>query len=1014
MNDKRTIIGIATILATLLLALGNDAMAGVTGKITGRITDQKGQPLPGVNVTIEGVKRGAITDTEGRYLILSVDPGVYTFTASMIGYDKVTKKDLKVVADWTTTVDFRLTETTLEMTEVVVVAERPPVEPDKTSSKYVVDAAAIESLPMVRSTAEIVSLQPGVAVDGSGRIRGGDVGGGEDTPNTVLYYVDGIRVVNNDGMNAPTFTRFNRSALQEISVLVGGIEAEYGNVEGGVVSLVTKTGTSKFHGELEYRLTPPGKMHWGRNVYDSGLFRGTMRWNDPNWVNETDPKTGRLVHQRSNYTDAMGHYVEASLSGPLGIKDATFFVTTRYDGQPNRYPTPSKISLFNTQNSGNIAFFPTSNMKLRIGGLFSQYKQWESVGPVFGDFGSSIDAGTIKGLGDSGKNIFLPENWSAAGKSINQEAMVYAALTHTLSPKTFYDLRFAWSQSKIDTMDVPAATEAPRKDKSGFFNLPRAMHAYRLSNRTRYIVKLDLTRQTTRSHLLKGGLEFTQYSLWDTRVFDPTPSERRITYVGNNHQFGKPYSPITLGLYAQDKMEFQGLVVNAGLRFDMADPRKAFEHPEFATLPPYNTLTRFRRLPYRNAHILKAWSPRLGVSHPISSRASVHFFTGLSQQFPDMQTFYQESWGGVAVDQDLNKNGRIDEAEQYNRLGYLYRWRFGSDKVDPQRTLSFEAGMDWNFAGDYILALTTFYKDARGQLNSSGGSGGDAWDPKVGSLAGPLIQGNRGSETTRGVEVSFKKAFSRYTSFNVSYNVQWSTGFWVQQGVWGASLVADSTLIASGKYWYDFDVDPATGAEIPKPFTTADIQKWGHLANEYIRQQAAATLVDMPDGSGKVRALDWGYFSPTNPRGTADLRNSGSVQFQLSTPGNFGPKIGGRNTLSDFSAVLLYRIYTGPPYQYVPPSGPAEWRKAPLTTWVDLDVRKGIHFGRRVRADIFFEAANLFNQQDDLTVGTSWVLWGLQLPRPDDPNYLKYGDPNETTRGSRPPRQVGLGVTLKF
>ena len=132
----------------VLVGFTAGAFAGTTGKLTGRVMDAaSGEPLPGVNIVIEGTRRGAQTDADGFYLILSVDPGNLTLVASMVGYNAVSQTDVLIHADFTSTVDFQLKETALEAEELVVIAERPPVEPDKTTSHYVMGAEQLESLP---------------------------------------------------------------------------------------------------------------------------------------------------------------------------------------------------------------------------------------------------------------------------------------------------------------------------------------------------------------------------------------------------------------------------------------------------------------------------------------------------------------------------------------------------------------------------------------------------------------------------------------------------------------------------------------------------------------------------------------------------------------------------------------------------------------------------------------------------------------------------------------------------
>ena len=84
---------------TLALLCPGAAQAGTTGKVHGYVKDQKGAPLPGANVVLEEIKQGAVTDAKGYYVIINIFPGVYTLTASLIGYNSVSKSPIIVIAD---------------------------------------------------------------------------------------------------------------------------------------------------------------------------------------------------------------------------------------------------------------------------------------------------------------------------------------------------------------------------------------------------------------------------------------------------------------------------------------------------------------------------------------------------------------------------------------------------------------------------------------------------------------------------------------------------------------------------------------------------------------------------------------------------------------------------------------------------------------------------------------------------------------------------------------------------
>jgi hypothetical protein len=113
----------------LVLAVGQyNLYAGTTGKITGRVTDKEtGEPLPFVNIVIEGTTLGAATDVDGYYVILNIPPGKYSLRGQYVGYQTIVVENVLVKVDFTTERDFQLTSSAVELGELVVTAERPTV-----------------------------------------------------------------------------------------------------------------------------------------------------------------------------------------------------------------------------------------------------------------------------------------------------------------------------------------------------------------------------------------------------------------------------------------------------------------------------------------------------------------------------------------------------------------------------------------------------------------------------------------------------------------------------------------------------------------------------------------------------------------------------------------------------------------------------------------------------------------------------------------------------------------------
>ena len=228
----------------MVLVFAAAGWAGTTGKIAGEVKDaQTGELLAGVNIQLEGTLMGAATNLDGYYVILNVPPGKYTLVASAVGYTKKRVVGVAVSIDLTSTVDVQIASAMVEAEEVVVTAERRAVKKDLTSSEARVDAAQIESLP-VQEVSEVLSLQAGITVDRGGgiHIRGG-------RSSEVAYWVDGVSV--SDAYDGGQAVQVDNNAVQELQVISGTFNAEYGQAMSGIVNIVTKDGESNYHGTLQ-------------------------------------------------------------------------------------------------------------------------------------------------------------------------------------------------------------------------------------------------------------------------------------------------------------------------------------------------------------------------------------------------------------------------------------------------------------------------------------------------------------------------------------------------------------------------------------------------------------------------------------------------------------------------------------------------------------------------------------------------------------------------------------------
>ena len=280
---------VLTVSLILLLIIGfvTPLKPGTTGKIAGTITDAKtGEPLPGANIVVEGTTLGSTSDLKGEYIILQVPPGTYNLQVSFIGFQKVIVGDVRVFIDQTARIDVVLEEETIQVGEVVILAERTTIRPDVSTSVSEVSDEDIEKLP-INSVVSAIGLQAGIRggwssfTDGSAQptfitqnytrgrvsVQGGlNIRGGEG--DNILFEMDGVTL--RDPRNNEPMTKLPLSSVKEVSIEKGGFQAEYGQVRSGIVNVVTREGDKRsYSGNIQVRYSPPAPKYWrGTGIRD--------------------------------------------------------------------------------------------------------------------------------------------------------------------------------------------------------------------------------------------------------------------------------------------------------------------------------------------------------------------------------------------------------------------------------------------------------------------------------------------------------------------------------------------------------------------------------------------------------------------------------------------------------------------------------------------------------------------------------------------------------------------------
>ncbi|MBI5444779.1 MAG: carboxypeptidase regulatory-like domain-containing protein, partial [Deltaproteobacteria bacterium] len=248
-NRAVTFIALA-IVAVAVLVTGS-AVAQTTGAIVGTVTDNTGATLPGVSVEIRSASllgtRSVVSDSRGYFRFPAIPPGTYTLAASLSGFTKLEKTNIRVALGETATVAAVLGLSLKE--EIVVTGEAPVVDTTNTTTGTTYTARVISQLPVGRNYADIVRSQPGVQTDTGetqGRSLALSIYGSTSAEN--LYLIDGVNTTNViKGFQGKSI---NNEFVEEVEVKTGGYQAEFGRNTGGVINVITKSGGNEFHGDL--------------------------------------------------------------------------------------------------------------------------------------------------------------------------------------------------------------------------------------------------------------------------------------------------------------------------------------------------------------------------------------------------------------------------------------------------------------------------------------------------------------------------------------------------------------------------------------------------------------------------------------------------------------------------------------------------------------------------------------------------------------------------------------------
>jgi outer membrane receptor protein involved in Fe transport len=702
--------------------------AGTTGKIAGKIIDASSkEELIGANITLVGTNYGAASDFEGNFFIINIPPGTYTVKASLIGYNAVTIKDVKVSVDQTTKLDFELTVGAVELENVVVSATKSVIQKDLTSTESKVSGEDISMLP-VEDVQSVVNLQAGVV---DGHFRGGRLG-------EVKYLIDGVSA--NDVFSGTPALQAEVNSIQEVQILTGTFNAEYGEALSGVVNQVTKIAGDNYQTSFS---AYTGDYVTSRNhLYrDIDHISPSDIYNLQGSLSGPVPGTGDFVKffASGRYYDNEGYLYGKRMFNPSDSSNFTDNPATTYVGATGdgAYVPMNYDRRYSLQ--GKLAFKVGSGRGIVLNTLYSnsRYKDY---------------------------NFLFQLNPDGDYKRFNTSLLTSLNYTQVFSNAVFLDMSASVMNSEYkqyvyeDPLDPRYVNPERLSDVSGAAFYTGGTQNWHFNHKTiTYSGKLDLTAQVNSVHQLKTGIEFLYHDLSyeDYQVvIDATSNYKPALPTPGAFNYNKyQTNPYQFAAYVQDKIELEYLIVNVGLRFDYFEPKGKYlkDANKIAALDMLNPP--FPDSLFNDAKAKYQLSPRIGISYPLSDHGAIHVSYGHFFQVPPFEYLYK------------NPNFRIPLTGNFpENIGNS----IGNADLKPQQTVMYEIGLQQAVTPEIAVNLTAYQKDIRNLLSTEIHIKNDF--KKFSRLI------NRDYGSVKGVTLSLEKTFTNGFGASIDYTYQVAKG----------------------------------------------------------------------------------------------------------------------------------------------------------------------------------------------------------------------------------------------
>jgi outer membrane receptor protein involved in Fe transport len=723
--DRKNLMSAAAVVALCLLAVSSVSAqtrapaTPATGRISGRVTEKGKDPVAFANIIILGTKQGTATDENGNYVLVGVPVGTVQVQVVAMGYEK-TVQDVQVNAGATSTLNFSLggSTTVKEFEEIEVRAEKR-IDTKSSTTKQSITSESLKEIPVDNLRQAVAAKAGVVAVGDNLHFRGGRAG-------EVKFQLDGVEV------SDPLFGRqanVANLAVAGAEVLSGGFDAEYGNALSGIVNVSTREGGERFGGEVRWDTDRYGDATKTFNSFD----KFTFGFGGPTAIKGLT----YFATYEGTYSDT---YLKSSLSKPnrtlidfiqLGNRQQNIINTNLKLAY--RINPKNKVT-FETVNNRTVNT-PYNHMWSRKGFVQVTYDTIRTAGQP-DTYSPRYGGWSFTQLDSSYQPVNMPDHTPTLDDRYQQFTTVW---TNQISDKSVWTTRL--SSVGFKTLFTVGGKEPWEYEvQSPFYwsgntvfgsenNPYYATHGdfptYFKRSSTTYTVKSDFSTRKWKAHTVKTGLE-AKYNRVKNLSLQLPNSETNGLPGGARSDFVN-YNPEGAA-YVQDRWEFEGLVLNAGLRYDLFTPGDQVADADITSGRRYK----------------QQFSPRLGIAYPISDKDVLSFHYGWTYQTPARNFIFENR--GISTSVAVR----------------------GNPDLEPETNIAYQAGVQHLFSRDVSGQFSVFFKDIYGLITVR------QERDDFGNLVNVFYNGDYAS--SRGFEASIIKSFSHKFSSEVNYTYSLATG----------------------------------------------------------------------------------------------------------------------------------------------------------------------------------------------------------------------------------------------